>query len=183
MFPENISQKHRINLIKGVSQSGKSNFACNLALMLRRKPFQYAVMYIGNMEHFNTSPIEHCAKELFYWFHAQILMGYALNPVFQNMEIRLELLGYIMEFLVSICKQKNKTIYFIEDQFNNLGADKVKEVEEILKKLSDFRILVSTNTDKNALQVARPDAGNAFTFELDERKNPIKEPGLKNIIA
>ena len=188
LFPEEIRYKHLINLIKGVSQAGKSNFACHLALMLRRKPFQCAVIYIGNMAHFNAFPIEHCTKELFYWFHeeikeslvAQILIRYALEV--DSVNSKLELLGEIIGILIRICKKKKKIIYFIEDQFYNLQSDQAKLVELKLRAC-DYRILVSSNNDYNASQEARPDAGNAIIFKLDERKNPIEETELQNIIA
>ena len=184
LFPEKISDKNRINLIQGVSQAGKSNFACHLALMLRRKPFEYAVMYIGNMELFNESPIDYCKKELFYWFHeelkesllAQILMGYALKS-----DLELKSFSYIMKMFSRICEQKKKTIYLIEDQFNNLKED--EEFDKVFKPISHYKILVSTNTDMKAPEAARQDAGSAFTFELDERNDPIKEPEIKKIIA
>ena len=191
LFPEKIN--HKLNLIIGVSKAGKSNFACHLTMMLRRKlfqKFQCAVIYIGHMEEFNSNPFDYCRSELFYWFYeeikesvmVQILMGYAFNT--NSVKSKIEFLKGIMEILKEMCDKKKKMVYFIEDQFNKLNDDaEAKKMEIILKSYSDYWILVSTNTDVNAIQVARPDECASVIFELDESKNPIKENEIKKIIG
>lgn len=190
LFPDKIN--HKLNLITGVSQVGKSNFACHLTLILRKKliqNFQCAVIYVGNMLRFNSNPFDYCRSELFYWFYeeikenimVQILMGYALDT---SVKSEFEFMKGIMEILKEMCKKKNKKVYFIEDTVDllNDGAD-AKIMEEILKSYSDYWILVPTTTNDNAIIEATPDDVVSAIFQLDERKTPIEENELKKIIA
>jgi hypothetical protein len=178
-----------VTVIEGFSQVGKSNFACNLSLIYKLRPYNNTVIYISNMGLFNENPCEYVFNELFYWFYEEIAGSAFIQNVLEHyfaiesdfsLSERITVLDYILIKLRAMCK---KEIILIVDQFNLIKAI-AEQIFEILKKISCRKILVTTNTDKSDLlkDQRRGDGNNAMTIVLDEVEQPISREELIKVV-
>ena len=183
---------HLLTVIEGFYQDGKSNFACNLSLIYKLHPFNYAVIYISNMGLFNEKPCEYVFAELFSWFYEEIAESAFIRNVLEHyldnglenidLENQINILSYILDQLKSICHKK---IIVLVDQVDLLKGNAAEQILNILLRISERNIFVTTNTKDQTEFLEnerRKDGNNVMTIVLDEKEHPISKEELMKVV-